>query len=481
MAIDQKHQDYLKHKFAWRSVRDAIAGSNAVKRASDIYLPIPAGFLELKNPPSITAHNSTRIGDDFNIYDVPWYHHNKPYMAYLQRARFPEITLHTLRGLVGIATRKKIELELPPALDYLETKATKDGKSLEDFFAYCLKEVLITGRLPIVVDIDAETNQVIFIPYQSENFINWNTQQGTGKTELAIFCEKKTEIDKATLESEETMSYLVYSWQDGELFVKSYDENNTLTSTVTPNLQGNKFDENPIVTIGSIENKNIPNPAPLLGISEIAYSIYRKDADLSHSEYMTCNPMFTISGAESSQPIGTNFGSQVALLLENPDAKAYFPQNDTSALSHIDKRIENLFNEAARYGATLIGPDKKSVDSFDTTKARMSAQGATLIGVVDNVVAGINKALSIAAKIQNVDENKVNLTVSTDFAERNLTPQMLTALVSSWLNGALSRETLHENMKAAGILGRNESIEEEKSRLENEGPLTDPEGDNDTT
>lgn len=481
-SVNTKHRLYDRNRFIWRSVRDAIEGSGAVKRMNEIYLPMPAGFIEDTTSPIANAvivsdqgYASRAEIEGFSTDQLPYKHNNPAYMSYLQRARFPEITINTLRGLIGVASRKKLEIDLPSQIAYLEDNATKKGQTLEELFTYCLSETLAEGRITLVVDINPETNQVHLIPYVTESFINWNNDPSTGETTFAIFEEKDFKYNESFEEEEITVN-IVYSWklptenvnEEPMIIVRRFENDKLIGKEITPSLQGIFFEEIPIVTIGSIHNQNDPSPSPISGISEIAYSIYRKDADLSQSQYMTCNPMFVISGASSENGVPTSFGSTIALVLQNPDAKAFFTETDTSGLDHVKASIAELKEEASDYGATLLGPTKKAAESTETVKIRQGAQGATLVGVVNNVVQGLTDALEFAAQISGADPKSVVLDFPTDFAETSLSPQMLTALVNAWQMGGYSKESLIEKMIENGFAKG--EVEDELTRIFNEEP-----------
>jgi len=466
----KKHKLHKRNSFMWMSVRDAIEGSNAVKLANELYLPIPQGFIEDNTSASSTGVSSNVANDRRSevLLMAPYYHRNPAYMSYLHRARFPEITIHTLRGLIGIATRNNPEIELPAKLKYLEGSAMQDGSSIKELFAYCLAEVLSQGGVSIVIDVIHDSVLKMSV-YDSTSFINWETK-ASGELKEAYFEENQDDEDNG-----EKQIVIEYSMELNEeiskepiLKVTRYIDGDEIV--INPSVQGVSFSEIPVVNIGSIKNEPSPNPVPLLGVSEIAYSIYRKDADLSQAQYMTCNPMFVITGAENESGVPVTFGSTAALILPRPEAKAFFPSTDTSALGHVKESISDLKEEAATFGASLVGPSKKAAEATETLKMRQGAQGATLVGVVENVSKGVEDALKIAARLVGADPDSVVFSVTTDFAERELSPTMLTALVSTWQNGAMSKESLLKVMKEAGLSPRNEDIEEELLRIESDGP-----------
>jgi len=480
MAItnNDRNVQYTRNLYSWKSIDDAITGSNAVKFANELYLPMPQGFIDDDTPASVSDTPSARTTDLIKnkemITIAPHYHSNRAYMGYLQRARFPEITINTLRGLIGIATRKGSNCDLPSAMEYIKTKATRKGQSLDEVFVMCLSGVLKFGKCTIVVDVDEINNSVHFVIQEARQFINWLEDPDTDDTTMAVFQNVETVLsDYDSFETEEKVSYTAYiigedpedSSVNDAVVVCKYEDNSKVEKIV-PSLQGVRFEKLPIVTIGSLENGNDCDPAPLSGVAEIAYTIYRKDADLTNAQYMTCNPMFCISGATGAVP--TAYGSTVALVLENPAATAFFPATDTSALNHVKSDMVELKEEAKSFGATLLGPTNGAAESTETVKIRQGAQGATLVGVVQNVMKGIEDALKIAAQISGINPDDVYYSVPTDFSELSLSPQMLTALVGAWQAGIYSKESLVNMMIESGFVKGD--VEAEMTRIFSEEP-----------
>lgn len=479
-----EHKLYSERKYERRVIRDCVAGPTKIKIGQDLYLPIPDGMLI---DTTQQTRNFNKLNDSLKSNELPYNHSNKPYQAYLQRARFPEITGFTLRGLNGTATRKPIEVKnLSNRLSHLEEDATADGMSLQELFSYCVSEVLQGGNVALVVDIDPDENKVYFVPYDAESIINWRFQEGS-TTELAMVALKTIEdsLGDNKFQVEEVPVVLVYDWDFEEgnkdtLKVKQTryvnDNEPEDDAEVFPSLQGNQFEKIPVSFIGAIENTPIPQTSPLSGVAEICISIYRKDADLSHAQYMTCNPNLVISGVDAQNPnlegdegegtkqsgIPNIVGSTVALILEDPQAKAYYTNTDTSALDHVEKSIENLKEEALMLGASLVGTAKKAAEKVETMKLRQSAQGATLIDVVRNVTKGINDALAIADQITGGSGSEIY--ASTEFAERQLSPEMINALGNAVLREGISRKTFLMNMKDAGFLFE-QDIEDEIKQI----------------
>jgi hypothetical protein len=484
--VDTQCSAYKKAMYSRRVARDCVAGSDSVKRAQTLYLPMPEGFLIDETSPSFSTNTQqpgvptplgemdvlARAHNESSFFqDAPFYNRNHAYMSYIQRARFPDVTAHTLKGLVGTATRKEAECKLPSKIAYLEERATSDGLDIYEFAGYCVSELLQVGNGAIAVEINTEKNELELVFYQAETNINWR-MKNVNEVSMGVFYYSEDVQGDSFFETDKMDVGIVYRYDLDEnkkerVFQDRY-ENKVRVASVVPNLQGTPFEEIPVVYIGSTKNTPEPQSAPILGIAEIALSIYRKDADLSQSEYMTCNPNLVITGSDDASGTPNLVGATVALKITNPMAKVYYTSTDTSGLDHVSNRIDKMFNEAIMYGASLVGSSKKSAEAFETVKARQNYQGATLIDIVRNVSKGVERALEMAAQISGADPDEVVFFMDEDFAELALSPQMLTAMIQAWTASGLSLRTLLENLKELGLI---KDVDEEMKRIAHEGPF----------
>lgn len=449
------NDSYNKKRFSWRQSRDCTDGSDEIKRANDVYLPIPSGFLMNDSSYDIQGSGNNKSGDYSKMY-LPWWHQNPMYRSYLQRAKFPEISANTLRGLVGIATKQEPQIKLASGISYLKNNATPDGLSLAELYEFVISEILQTGKISLVVDVK-ENGEFYISPYNAESNLNWKVEnQGGEKVQtIGTFVEKD-------LEDENKNVYFVYSFDDAGIAVFEKFRGNESQGTAEPVARKGKILKRlPIVNLGAINKSPEPDIVPMQGINEISISIYRKDADLSQAQFLTCNPTLFIFGVQQNE-LPKVIGSSVAVGISNPNGRAEYPSTDTSALDHVENAKRNLFDEAIYYGASLLGTSKKGVESADSLALREAANGASLIGVVRQAYKGIQGALDI---IESLGGGKSEFVGATDFAEHSLTPQGLNSLVSSWIQGAFSQDTLLDKLRESNIVSNEITNEQEKDKI----------------
>lgn len=463
-AITPCHAYNLK-RYTWRQVDDCVLGSVAIKQAGEVYLPMPSGMraVPVENATTTTAKTVSGNKQDYQSVYMPWYHPNPAYRAYLQRARFPDIAANTLRGLIGIATRNNPEVKLPANLEYLLDVATPCGKNLFELYAYCIAEVIKTGKISLVLDVSDDGNLYI-VPYCASANINWQYTAVNGK-KMQVKCtfeESETDAD-----GDEELVHFHYYYKDSKAYVQKYVDGDEFGPAVDISYKGKTIAELPIIHIGSVTNTAEPDLVPMLGMSDIALELYRDSADASHARYLTCNPTLFISGIDAEE-VPKVIGSTVIVGLSNPAAKAYYPNTDTSALEHIRNHIKDLFDEAVSYGGHFLGQQYKA-ESGEALKIRQSSNGATLVHIVNQVAKGIKDILQLAVNWSS-GSAEIEFEASTEFAEVTLSAQDVTALVSSWVQGGISHDTLLDNLRYAGIVDADKTNEDEIADIETSKP-----------
>jgi Domain of unknown function (DUF4055) len=476
IAPHKRRLEYSRKVFAMRQIRDCVTGSDAVKRSGELYAPMPSG-MRLMNQTTATASTgqANPLTDrSISISEAPWYNSNPAYSAYIHRAKFPDIASNTLRGLLGVATREDPEVKLPGTLSYLEELATLDGYTIYDLYELCLSEVFQVGRHALVIDVRPD-NTLYIAQYASETYINWQMQVVDGHR-VQTYAEFETcEYNDAGEETKKSLIYsleaepdqlkrvcVVYRYTNGKLDAEN--------GRVVLMIQGKSLDFLPVVNIGSERNDPQPDVCPLLGLTDCALDIYRHSADLNQAHFMTCNPTLLFTGVDNDDAPKV-IGSTVAICLSDPASDGKYLATDTSALSHVQGYIQDVFSEAIQYGASLLGPSKRAAESAEALSLRQSSSSATLVTIVSRVGAAIQETLDMAAKM--VGGTGAEFNPNYEFAELTLTSPDILALLNSWMSGGISRLTFLENMQAAGILIER-TPEEEISQMEDEGIVPAP-------
>src|SRR5210317_1197585 len=150
MPIDSKHPQFTARQVQWQRCRDAVEGTDAVKDAGTLYLP----------------KLSDQTADE--------------YRAYKERGIFVNMSEHILEGMVGMATRREASFTIPEAMIPYFADVTSTGISFHELLKWAVSEVLLQGRICMLVD-RWEGDRAYISPYVAENVRNWFIDESTGK------------------------------------------------------------------------------------------------------------------------------------------------------------------------------------------------------------------------------------------------------------------------------------------------------------
>ena len=453
-----RNDQYSQSSAKWKCVRDALDGEPAIKRGNTRYLPMPAAMLRVEAVAPTYA--STLETFDFNN------HTNVPYSAYKTRARFPEFTDATLRGIVGLILRNPSAYHNLPYKEF-EEDATPDGKTLQELELQLNTEVMAVGRVGILLDPKEDTNKPKIVVYKTEDILDWQTE---GSNENIVYTgvllkDSSQKVDFWELEPNADYHLLLLLDDNGIYTVAKY-KNGELYEVVQPQIQGKTLNYIPFITAGTMDLTPDVDSPPLWPLANLAVGIYQVDADLRNAQYMSCNPMLTLSGVDKDD-IPAAIGSNVAMILEQYTAKAYYPKTDTSALDHVRMYIRDKQSEAIRLGANLLGNDNTLAESGEAIRLRQSMAAATVASVVATVGRGLQKLIRMGADWVN-ERTIAEVLVNKEFSSFQMTANEQIALVQSWQSGLLSSETALENFRRAGMLQEGEDSTAELIRIKND-------------
>ena len=150
-----------------------------------------------------------------------------------------------------------------------------------------------------------------------------------------------------------------------------------------------------------------------------------------------------------------------------PDAKYVGPAG-TGIAAHREA-IQDERENAAAAGARLFDAEKKSAESGDALRIRYAAQTATLTSIAQASAQGLEKALRHIAVMIGARPDEVVVKPNLSFVDAGLTPREAVELVGLWQSGALSKQTVYENLQRGEIASAERSYEEEQELITAEG------------
>jgi len=459
MPASDQHPDYDKYLPQWKMTRDCVEGSAAIKAGKAKYLPKP-------NSDDTSTENDTRFND------------------YIERANFVGFTSSTLDGMVGMVFRKPIESELQPSIDYVEDNINGGGITLDQMTRSLVGNVLQTGRFGLLTDypqaeeklskaqVAALNLRANILPYKSEAIINWRTEVVGSIKRLSMVVLKETAQEPSPdgFKVEEKDRYRVLRLVEGVYVQELYNENSEIISSSEPRkADGTKWSEIPFAFVGSQNNDEMIDKAPLYDIAAINISHYRNSADFEESSYMVGQPTPYIAGlsqgwVDANMKGGVILGSRRALLL--PDGgSAGLVQADPNQMP--ERGMELKEAQMIKIGAKLI-QDVSGVETAEAAKIRFAGQNSKLGTVVGNVESALIQCLDWAMLFMSGEgENRID--INMDFYDKSIDAQLVMAEIQLLDRGVIARKDLQDNLRSSGIIRQERTNEE----IDNEAETAD--------
>lgn len=443
-AVDTKHPAYVGMADKWELMRDTTAGETAVKGAGETYLPKPSGF-------------SAQDDGGRALYD-----------AYQKRAQFAEIVEPTIRGMVGVIHRTEAQISMPDAMQPLWERATKDGLPLEALHRRITSELLTNGRYSLLADAATEGSDLPWLAgYSAEALINWADDR-------SMFVLDESGLKREGFRWEQQQRFRVLDLREGQYSVQTYTgAEKTPGGEVQPKGRGNaSLGQIPFVVIGARDLSLAPELPPLVGVARSAIALYQLSADYRWQLFMTGQETLVIINGDAPGAVGA--GAVIAIKQGSgseeagrPDVKYVGPAGTGIAAHRM--AIQDERQAAAQAGARLFSNEGKSAESGDALRIRFAAETATLTSIAQSSAQGLEKALRHIAVMIGQDPEKVVVKPNLSFVDSTLTPQEAFALVSVWQSGALSKQTLYDNLQRGEIASAERSFEEEEELIAAEG------------
>jgi hypothetical protein len=454
--ITVQHPSYTQFAPAWELMRDAFDGEDCVKAKGEKYLPMKSGTEAIADPLK----------------------REKAYKAYKLRAEFPELVAPTVRGSVGIMLKQSANIELPTAMDYLRTNATRDGLTLEAVHRRIAVEMMLMGRYGILPGI-TKGGVAYLAGYTAEAIENWDSSDGD--PDFLVLNESGMARDVSTgkwvsvgIRRECGLN------SKGAYFSRLWKQNDKKEWIPGPEIiattrKGATLDFLPFVFFGTNDLNAEPDDVPLYGLGRIAVRIYRMDADYTFSMHMTSEPTPYVTGfsdpksAKDAGHIPTGLGSSTLWVLPE-GGEAGFLEFSGAGIEAQKIAIADALNRAVAFGAQVLSDTSKSAESGDAIQLRLGHQHSLLHLIALNSAAGLEKALQNIALWTGEDPDKVKVTPNLEFFDKQLDAQSLTALVAGWQQGAYSYSTMFDRLKRGNIVPMDRTEDDEKRLMAEDPP-----------
>jgi len=457
-------KSYTTRKEQWRKIRDAIEGEDQVKLQGQTYLPKPSGMT---------------VGE---------------YNNYKQRAMFYSVAERTRRGFLGLIFRQDPIVKVPDSMKEWMKSMTSDGMSFEMLSDELLGEGVTIGRFGILPDFstDAKPNEFPhLVTYLAEDIVDWKEAMINGKKKLVLVSLRDTVGSHLDAEEEEFLDLTlvdgVYTAQRWKVVSEAGKEDLrvNLGEPATPTVRGKTLDYIPFNFINPSDMKPAISKPPFLDLVNMNMAHYRNSADYEHALYMTAQPTPWVAGVVSESMKPTSIGPSVIWYLAEGGRAGYL-EFEGKGLEQQRHAMNDKEDRMAALGARMIAESANRNETVDTARLRGRGEMSLLKSVVMISSVAMTRVLRTVADWMGLPKDDILVKYNDDFVETRMTHQEMTAMVSAWQSGAISRFTMHENFQRGEIIDPARTVEEEEADIDedvliNPAPQPQPGDEDDDT
>jgi len=441
-AVTNICPDVVKRLYAWTLIRDALDGSEAIKRANTKYLPQP-------NPCDLSETNKAR------------------YIMYVIRAVFYNATGRTHHSLVGQVFAKPVKYNLPKTIEKYKNNIDGAGVSLDQQLKQTVGYALAYGRTGLLANFTstngATTEQLatgaarpVIKTYSPFDIINYRVDDDGGLVMLVLKEMYQDSTSEFAVSSKP--QYRVLRNYGGMVTSQIYrfDTSNNLSESEQENViigaDGKHFTEIPFCFIGSENNDVWTDIPPLYDLAELNIAHYRNSADFEESSYICGQPTPYVTGLTQAW-VDTVMKGVLEL-----GARAVIPLPAGATAGLLQASPNNLPKEAmehkerqmAALGAKLV--EKKTVERTATEVKTDEAASVSILGsVTANVESAYMKALAFAAAFSGETLPTDALQMSTDFDISQMSAGARQQLMLEWQAGGIVFSEYRDALRQAGV------------------------------
>lgn len=473
MALDAQHPQYVKFSDSQEQCVDTYAGEKQIKDKTTTYLPATSG----------------QIADG---QGTPNSLGQKAYNAYICRAVFPDVFKDSVNASIGIMHSKPPTIELPKKMESLLEKATIEGEGLELLLRKINQRQLMSGRVGLMLDLPSNPVSGFTLPYiamyEAKDIINWNSSNGEGTTQqtlqLVVLDESEQVMDDEfqwkleskfrvlTIVPKDAIGVKVPAGVYAQALFEGDNKTYDATQLEAPILQGTIIDFIPFTFINTLDLLTDPDHPPLLGVSNLALTIYRGEADYRQSLFMQGQDTLVVIGSVDEgggDGQATKVGATAKISVPMGGDAKYIGVSSTG-LSEQREALRNDRNDAKQLGGQLVDTASREREATDSLKIRAAANTATLNQIAQAGAAGLEQQLKYIATWAGLNPDEVSVTPNLDFAGDALSGKDLVDFMTAKNLGApLSQETIHKIMQDTDVTEL--TLEEELSKISEEEPI----------
>ena len=459
-ALRDKHEEYRDMEDRWSLVDALFEGEHGVHEEGEKYIP--------------------RLQDE----------DDRAYKLRLKMTPVFGAFPRTVLGLRGMMFRKPMKVEVPQAIAHMMNDIDLAGTTLQGLSQEVVEDALVYGRIGLLVDYPqtipnatkadaaALNYRPMIVKYDAEAIYNWRPERINGVT---VTSQVRLEEEKEVQDPEDEFKikcekrYRVIDLFDGKYrqrVFKIVDNVEVIEDEFFPQMNGKPLTYIPFVVIG-VDGLGLEVKAPpLIDLATTVLHHTMQATSYERGVFFSGLPTMFISGINNENADGTaveiSIGGNLANILPRPDAKAYYVEV-AGEFNALRTNLEDKKREMAVLGARMIEPTRQgNPEAAETVARRMSGEESLLSIMAQTVSIGLTQAVQWFSEWAGATGD-VKVDLNRDFVPAGITLPEMTALIGAWQSGAISQETMFDNLKAGEVIADDVDFETEQERIGSAG------------
>jgi hypothetical protein len=371
--------------------------------------------------------------------------------------------------------------------------------SLVDYARDVTAEVIAVGRCGSLVDWEGEyENRAYVSRYPAESILNWRVERLNGRCVLTLVVLYEPDAgpelqgsdefrkivggqirvlrlvpaERAGVAGSGSHACCVEIWHR-DAAAETVAGEWRLVRTQVLMRHGLALPRIPFVFHGPRNSLPDVDKVPLSAVIDANMDHFRLDADFKHGMHFTALPTAWVSGFDRESTL--RIGSSTAWTSDNVGATAGFLEYKGQGLRTFERSQDRDERSMAVLGARLLESSKKVGETAEAIELRQAGENSILGNLALSVSASLTHVLSwvywwhsTEVNPDDAAHNQVSVELNSDYSLKGMSGEEITALVSAWQAGAISRSTMLDLFRRGELLPDNLTNEEESKLLDAE-------------
>ncbi|MBT6049409.1 MAG: DUF4055 domain-containing protein [Candidatus Scalindua sp.] len=355
------------------------------------------------------------------------------------------------------------------------------GNDLSQYSSLVVAEILKNGFAASMIDWNDEQKKPYMRYIRADDIVGISTKENKGIITLERFIFKVC-VEEISQEDEFEYEYItrytVLDLLDGKYRVRQYEETDSVSfdqvpdSETFPKQNGKFLDYIPVVIHGSEANNFDIKKSILQDISDLNITLLSKRLDQAHMMFYTSLPTPWTTGVspDDQDRDQDTIGPTRIWRISEPDAAVGILEFSGASYDAHEKFIQEVKDIMATIGAQLLKKEGVSRETATSVLLRTGLQTSVISNTVENISNQMESVVAMYEAWNGNEDFTGQYRLNTDLIRVDIDPNAVIALVKSWLDGAISHETVFDKLKEGELIPPDRTFSQELEKIQENQP-----------